>query len=113
MLLVPILQFFVSGSRNGCRCTDLGLSTMLDENVPNSQCRTAQSIRRIMREYEEIKSNKNAYWTATPIDEEEPYEWHFTVRGPVGTEFEVQIELARIISCTFVLQFCFFRAPSF
>lgn len=50
--------------------------------------RTAQSIRRIMREYEEIRGNRNPYWTARPINDEEPYEWHFTVRGPIGTEFE-------------------------
>lgn len=56
----------------------------------SSSCRTAQSIRRIMREFDEIKANKNPYWTASPINEEEPYEWHFSVRGPVGTEFEVR-----------------------
>ncbi|XP_055388558.1 ubiquitin-conjugating enzyme E2 J1-like [Condylostylus longicornis] len=66
------------------------------ESFP-SACRTAQSIRRIMREYDEIKSSKNPYWTAQPIKEEEPYEWHFTVRGPLGTEFEGGIYHGRIV----------------
>lgn len=63
----------------------------------SSSCRTAQSIRRIMREFDEIKANKNPYWTASPINEEEPYEWHFSVRGPVGTEFEGGIYHGKIV----------------
>lgn len=78
---------------------------MSEENGAGGVCRTAQSIRRIMREYNEIKSSKNPYWTASPINEEEPYEWHFTVRGPVGTEFEVGPITVVVVHISFRVEF--------
>jgi ubiquitin-conjugating enzyme E2 J1 len=50
---------------------------------------TAQSLGRIMREYEEIKSSINGNWIARPLNLEDPYEWHFVLRGPPNSVYEV------------------------
>eukprot|EP01071_Lankesteria_metandrocarpae_P002053 Lankesteria_metandrocarpae@DN2043_c0_g1_i1.p1 len=57
----------------------------------------AQSYSRIMREYREITSEKNVYWTASPVDFEEPSEWHFTVKGPTDSDFEGGVYHGRVI----------------
>ncbi|KAF8822173.1 ubiquitin-conjugating enzyme subfamily protein [Cardiosporidium cionae] len=57
----------------------------------------AHSIARILREYEEINSEMHGYWCAYPLDLEEPFEWHFTVRGPAKTEFDGGVYHGRII----------------
>ncbi len=44
------------------------------------------TIRRINREIQEIQSNPSLYWTIQSIDDN-ILEWHFTIRGPPGTEF--------------------------
>lgn len=49
---------------------------------------TAQSLGRIMREYEEIKSSINGNWIARPLNLEDPYEWHFVLRGPPNSVYE-------------------------
>ena len=44
------------------------------------------TIRRINREIQEIQSNPSLHWTIQSIDDN-ILEWHFTIRGPPGTEF--------------------------
>lgn len=51
---------------------------------------SAQSLRRIMREYEELSLSRNSNWTAKPLSIDDPFEWHFTMRGPTGSAFEVR-----------------------
>jgi len=57
----------------------------------------AQSISRILREYREIKSELNPYWCAFPLDEAEPYEWHFTIRGPADSDFSGGVFHGRVV----------------
>eukprot|EP01054_Gregarina_sp_Poly1_P007943 Gregarina_sp_Poly_1__7942@NODE_453_length_8283_cov_172_211173_g76_i1_p3_GENE_NODE_453_length_8283_cov_172_211173_g76_i1NODE_453_length_8283_cov_172_211173_g76_i1_p3_ORF_typecomplete_len396_score35_49UQ_con/PF00179_26/7_2e23ProkE2_B/PF14461_6/0_00011_NODE_453_length_8283_cov_172_211173_g76_i147155902 len=68
---------------------------MLSSRSPDQP--TGQSIRRILREWKEISTNQNAFWTANPINPDEPYEWHFTVRGPTGTAFEGGVYHGRLV----------------
>lgn len=58
---------------------------------------SVQCLSRILREYREIQKEPSSYWCAFPINMDEPYEWHFTIRGPVGTEFEGGMYHGRII----------------
>ena len=44
------------------------------------------TIRRINREIQEIQSNPSLHWTIQSV-EDNILEWHFTIRGPPGTEF--------------------------
>ena len=44
------------------------------------------TIRRINREIQEIQSNPSLHWTIQSIGDN-ILEWHFTIRGPPGTEF--------------------------
>ena len=47
----------------------------------------SRTLRRIYIELAEMKRSPSPFWSAAPLDEEEPYEWHFTLRGPPGTDF--------------------------
>ena len=47
----------------------------------------SRTLRRIYIEIAEMKKTPSPFWSAAPLDEEEPYEWHFTLRGPSGTDF--------------------------
>ena len=44
-------------------------------------------MRRIMKEYRDIKAKKQVFVYAQPL-ENEPFQWHFTIRGPPKTDFE-------------------------
>ena len=44
-------------------------------------------MRRIMKEYRDIKANKQVFVYAEPL-EKEPFQWHFTIRGPTKTDYE-------------------------
>lgn len=68
---------------------------MLSTRSPDQP--TGQSIRRILREWREISENKNPFWTANLINPDEPYEWHFTIRGPTGTAFEGGVYHGRLV----------------
>ena len=52
-------------------------------------------VRRLMREAIEMKEATDLYH-AQPIDDDNLFEWHFTVRGPPDTEFEQGIYHGRI-----------------
>lgn len=62
----------------------------------NSEGRTAASIRRIQRELKEISESPSRHWAAGPMNDD-LFEWHFTVRGPSGTDFEGGIYTGRIV----------------
>ncbi|PHJ25915.1 ubiquitin-conjugating enzyme, partial [Cystoisospora suis] len=57
----------------------------------------AQSIARILREYREIQRTPSPHWCANPLQVEEPYEWHFTLRGPQDSQFEGGLYHGRIV----------------
>ncbi|KAF4678023.1 Ubiquitin-conjugating enzyme E2 J1 [Perkinsus chesapeaki] len=48
---------------------------------------SSQTIKRIQREIMEIQRNPSANWTAAPTSDS-IFEWHYTFKGPPGTEFE-------------------------
>jgi len=54
------------------------------------------SIKRILREVKEMEAEPSNQYTAAPL-EENLFEWHFTIRGPAGTEFEGGLYHGRII----------------
>ncbi|KYF40434.1 ubiquitin-conjugating enzyme subfamily protein [Toxoplasma gondii ARI] len=58
---------------------------------------TAQCIARILREFREIQRTPSPHWCANPLQIEEPYEWHFTLRGPQDSHFEGGLYHGRIV----------------
>eukprot|EP00391_Amoebophrya_sp_Ameob2_P003050 CAMPEP_0179002294 /NCGR_PEP_ID=MMETSP0795-20121207/11913_1 /TAXON_ID=88552 /ORGANISM="Amoebophrya sp., Strain Ameob2" /LENGTH=568 /DNA_ID=CAMNT_0020695917 /DNA_START=78 /DNA_END=1783 /DNA_ORIENTATION=+ len=56
----------------------------------------ANAVRRINRELKEINQNPSKFWTAEPANDD-LFEWHFTLKGPAGTEFERGIYHGRIV----------------
>eukprot|EP01129_Flabellula_baltica_P017699 TRINITY_DN98_c0_g1_i2.p1 TRINITY_DN98_c0_g1~~TRINITY_DN98_c0_g1_i2.p1 ORF type:complete len:285 (+),score=67.91 TRINITY_DN98_c0_g1_i2:198-1052(+) len=56
----------------------------------------SDSVRRIMQELREIDAMGSSLLTALPL-EDNLFEWHFTFRGPRGTEFEGGIYHGRIL----------------
>ena len=44
-------------------------------------------MRRIMKEFKDLKSKKQVFVYAQPLDNE-PFQWHFTIRGPSKTDFD-------------------------
>ncbi|KAH7647767.1 Ubc6p like ubiquiting conjugating enzyme E2 transmembrane domain at C [Cryptosporidium bovis] len=58
---------------------------------------SVQCLSRILREYREIQKEPSSFWCAFPINMDEPFEWHFTIKGPTGTEFEGGMYHGRII----------------
>lgn len=53
------------------------------------------AVKRLMREACELKEPTEEYW-AHPLDDN-LFEWHFTVQGPPGTDFEGGVYHGRII----------------
>jgi hypothetical protein len=45
------------------------------------------AIKRLMREAAELENEHNSDFSAAPCDDN-IFEWHFTIRGAAGTEFE-------------------------
>jgi len=54
------------------------------------------SIKRILREVKEMDAEPSSQYTATPL-EDNLFEWHFTIKGPAGTEFDGGLYHGRII----------------
>jgi len=54
------------------------------------------SVKRILREVKEMQVEPSNQYTAAPL-EDNIFEWHFTIRGPHGTEFEGGLYHGRII----------------
>lgn len=53
------------------------------------------AVKRIMREACELQTATDHYW-ARPL-EDNLFEWHFTVRGPSGTDFDGGLYHGRIL----------------
>ena len=45
------------------------------------------AMKRIQKEYRDMIAEPSAYFYAEPLADE-PFEWHFTIRGPEQTDFE-------------------------
>ena len=45
------------------------------------------AMKRIQKEQKDMLSDPSPYYYAEPL-ESEPFEWHFTIRGPPATTFE-------------------------
>ncbi|CAD7922990.1 unnamed protein product [Amoebophrya sp. A120] len=56
----------------------------------------AGAIRRLNRELKEINQNPSKFWTAEPANDD-LFEWHFTLKGPAGSDFEKGIYHGRIV----------------
>jgi ubiquitin-conjugating enzyme E2 J1 len=54
------------------------------------------TLRRIQRELSEIQSNPSKHWVCESVNDN-LLEWHFTLRGPPGTEFEGGLYHGRIL----------------
>lgn len=54
------------------------------------------AVKRILREVKDFQDHENCDYFAAPL-EDNIFEWHFTVRGPVDTEFEGGVYHGRII----------------
>lgn len=65
--------------------------------MSSPQRNPASAIRRILREWAEIEQEPNINWTAQPINPDEPYEWHFTMRGPQDSAFAGGIYHGRLV----------------
>lgn len=57
---------------------------------------SAQTLRRINRELQEMLSHPSPHWSIQSI-EDNLLEWHFTIRGPPGTEFENGLYHGRLL----------------
>ncbi|KAF9521058.1 hypothetical protein BS47DRAFT_1286296 [Hydnum rufescens UP504] len=53
-------------------------------------------VKRIMAEARELRADASTEYTASPL-EEDIFDWHCTIRGPAGTEFEGGLYHARIV----------------
>ena len=56
----------------------------------------SDASRRILRELKELQKNPSKSWVAAPNDDN-LFEWFFTVRGPAGSEFEGGLYHGRIV----------------
>lgn len=50
-----------------------------------------------MKEFAELQADPHNIYAAWPADDDNMFEWHFTVRGPEGTAFEGGIYHGRIL----------------
>eukprot|EP00922_Rhytidocystis_sp_ex-Travisia-forbesii_P033945 GHVS01050437.1.p1 GENE.GHVS01050437.1~~GHVS01050437.1.p1 ORF type:complete len:368 (+),score=74.37 GHVS01050437.1:67-1104(+) len=55
------------------------------------------SLLRIHRELREITNEPSPFWCAYPLNIEEPFEWHFTLRGPAESDFSGGLYHGRIV----------------
>eukprot|EP00605_Chrysophyceae_sp_TOSAG23-4_P001265 GSChrysophyteH1.ASY1.ANO1.1376.1 assembled CDS len=58
--------------------------------------RNNPAIRRIMADVREMESQRTSRYTASPL-EENMFEWHFTIRGPEGTDYAGGLYHGRIL----------------
>ncbi|GAW01920.1 UBC-like protein [Lentinula edodes] len=62
----------------------------------SSANRNNSAVKRIMQEARELANDPSTDYTAAPL-EDDIFEWHCTIRGPVGTEFEGGLYHLRIL----------------
>ncbi len=56
----------------------------------------SQNIRRILADQRELHRHPSPRYSANPLDEN-VFEWHFTIRGPQGSDFEGGVYHGRIL----------------
>ncbi len=56
----------------------------------------SQNIRRILADQRELNRHPSPRYSAAPLDEN-VFEWHFTIRGPPGSDFEGGVYHGRIL----------------
>jgi ubiquitin-conjugating enzyme E2 J1 len=71
------------------------MSNSTDQPPPSLYNTRSTSVKRLMREAVEMKNPTELYY-CQPI-EDNLFEWHFTIRGPIATEFEQGIYHGRIL----------------
>jgi len=71
------------------------MSNSIDQPPPTLYNTRSTSVKRLMREAVEMKDPSELYY-CQPI-EGNLFEWHFTIRGPISTEFEEGIYHGRIL----------------
>jgi ubiquitin-conjugating enzyme E2 J1 len=71
------------------------MSNAVDQPPPSLYNTRSTSVKRLMRESLEMKDPTELYY-CQPI-EDNLFEWHFTIRGPISTEFEQGIYHGRIL----------------
>ena len=54
------------------------------------------NIRRIMADVKELEKHPSSRYSASPL-EDNMFEWHFTIRGPDGSDFEGGLYHGRIL----------------
>ena len=54
------------------------------------------SVKRILADVRELQKHPSSRYSAAPL-EENMFEWHFTIRGPAGSDFEGGIYHGRIL----------------
>eukprot|EP00595_Chromulina_sp_UTEXLB2642_P001569 CAMPEP_0196761770 /NCGR_PEP_ID=MMETSP1095-20130614/1068_1 /TAXON_ID=96789 ORGANISM="Chromulina nebulosa, Strain UTEXLB2642" /NCGR_SAMPLE_ID=MMETSP1095 /ASSEMBLY_ACC=CAM_ASM_000446 /LENGTH=338 /DNA_ID=CAMNT_0042111713 /DNA_START=16 /DNA_END=1029 /DNA_ORIENTATION=+ len=54
------------------------------------------AVKRILADVRELERHKSSRYTASPL-EDNMFEWHFTIRGPQGTDFEGGVYHGRIL----------------
>ena len=54
------------------------------------------NIRRIMADVKELEKHPSSRYSASPL-EDNMFEWHFTIRGPEGSDFEGGVYHGRIL----------------
>eukprot|EP00918_Siedleckia_nematoides_P054069 GHVU01118105.1.p1 GENE.GHVU01118105.1~~GHVU01118105.1.p1 ORF type:complete len:176 (-),score=5.14 GHVU01118105.1:379-879(-) len=57
----------------------------------------ANIVKRVMNELEDMKRSPSPLWYARPISDDDPREWHFTMRGPRDSDFAGGIYHGRIL----------------
>ncbi|KAF9264880.1 UBC-like protein [Marasmius fiardii PR-910] len=62
----------------------------------SSMNRNNSAVKRIMQEARELANDPSTDYTAAPL-EDDIFEWHCTIRGPEGTEFEGGLYHVRIL----------------
>eukprot|EP00917_Polyrhabdina_sp_WS-2016_P020127 GHVP01043032.1.p1 GENE.GHVP01043032.1~~GHVP01043032.1.p1 ORF type:complete len:157 (+),score=26.53 GHVP01043032.1:37-507(+) len=59
----------------------------MQQNSSKFRPNYAATLARINNEKKQILKDQSPFWYATPLDPDEPLVWHFTIKGPVDTNF--------------------------
>lgn len=68
----------------------------MSSSTPSPSSSKSPSIRRILADVRELERHPSSRYHATPL-EENMFEWHFTIRGPTGSDFDGGVYHGRIL----------------
>jgi len=74
----------------------LGLYSAFVKEVESMQSPRTPALRRIQADIRELEKHPSSRYSARPLDDN-MFEWHFTIRGPNGTDFEGGVYHGRIL----------------